>query len=72
MQKIFKIVLLLAVFFAFGTAGGCGSKKVEETGDAVADEFTGYRPIKQGERLKDRIRKIDEQRQEQEKKARNE
>jgi hypothetical protein len=68
----FRVLLLLAVAFAMAPIGGCGGKSGKNAGDNVADEVTGHRPIQQGNRLKDQVRKIDEQRQEQEKKAETE
>ncbi|MHC4777543.1 MAG: hypothetical protein ACYTFG_03080 [Planctomycetota bacterium] len=65
-MKHFLYILLL---FALLGAVGCG-KKTAKARDDVADEVTGNRPIKQGERLKDQARKVDEDIEERRKEGR--
>ena len=66
-----KLTLCLLAVVAIAFASGCG-KKSAKARDAVADEVTGYRPIKEGERLKRQLKKIDEEHEKREKEAREE
>ena len=71
LPSVSRIGFLLVLLMALAALAGCG-KKTKETGDAVADEVTGYRAVQQGDRLKKQIGKIDEERREREERASDE
>ena len=66
-----KLTLCLLAVLAIVLVSGCG-KKSAKARDAVVDEVTGHRQIKEGERLKRQLKKIDEEHERQEKEARSE
>jgi hypothetical protein len=65
------MILIFALFAVALLASGCG-KKSEKARDAVAEEVTGHRAIKEGDRLKKQLKKIDEDHEKREKEARGE
>jgi hypothetical protein len=64
-------IVLFAFLLSVVLLAGCG-KKTKQSADAVADEVTGSRPIREGDRLKGQLKKIDEEHEQREKEARGE